>query len=208
MPFDVRSMSSGPLHRPVSQYYTSAPLATAPMASMMATPAYQAPVSYGGYSSYTPTPALDTHFKQEPEHHQYSEKSHLRLVSAEPEYESEHARSVQDPRNIRLCGSRSPSVKSEAQTYASSSSHSRRGSRSVASFSVTGSSQIDFNTSVDTLMKAIQAKPDSDATSGNTELGSTSPEADIKTEHVGRRSMMGTQNRIADRCRTSGCTRP
>ncbi|KAK0626873.1 hypothetical protein B0T14DRAFT_421026, partial [Immersiella caudata] len=198
MPFDVRAMASHPL-RSASQYYSNAPLTAAPMPNIAA-PAYQPPVSYGAYSQFTSAPGLDS-FKQDPQqYHHPVERTHLRLVSAEPE--PEHGRAAQDVRDTRLSpgGSRSPSVKSEAQRSSVSASSSRRGSKSITSnFSAT--SAIDFNTGVDTLMKAIQAKPD--AALGGAEMGTASPEADVKSEPVCRNvRMYSPSEQQGDRAQT------
>jgi uncharacterized Zn-finger protein len=210
MPFDVRPMASHPL-RSASQYYSNPPLTAAPMPNIAA-PAYQPPVPYSPYSPFTAPSSLDS-FKQEPQqYHQPLERTNLRLVTTEPEHE--HVRPTQELRDIRLSvgGSRSPSVKSETRRSSVSESSSRRGSRSITSnFSVTSS--IDFNTGVDTLMKAIQAKPD--ATLRSSEAGSASPEAEIQPKqntrtHSPSRPKGGagqTKERKIFHCDMPGCSK-
>ncbi|KAK3944140.1 hypothetical protein QBC46DRAFT_404734 [Diplogelasinospora grovesii] len=161
MPYDSRPPTTAPLQqRPAMapQYFTSPPFSAAPMASMAA-PQYQPQMPYGGvtgYDTYSPSPtAMVTPFKQE----QYPERPQLRIIAPEPDV----SRAFQYRKDSRSSfgGSRSPSVKSDAQlsTTMSIASNPSSVTRTVTSnASVNGGSQIEFNTCVDTLMKTIQSK--------------------------------------------------
>lgn len=210
MPFDMRSMTSASFQRPAGQYFATAPLTPGPMSTINA-PAYQPAVSYASYAAYTPapTPTLSPHFKQEPQPYQHNpERSHLRLVPDEPA--TQHHQPPQDFQEAHLsaCGSRSPSVKSEAQTSITSTSSQRRNSRSIVSnFSSATGSAVDFYTGVDTLMKTIQAKPESETTVRNAEKPA-SPEAEIKQEKLSTNiKAEGTQTkeRKVYFCAVPGC---
>jgi hypothetical protein len=179
MPFDLRPMTSGPV-RPTSQYFTSPALTIAPMPTMVA-PSYPS-VSYGGFQPFTPAPVLDSPFKHESDHRrQYAEQPQLRtdLEESMLNLKSEPVRSPHDFRDNRspFQRSRSPSVKSEDRSSQRSLSSDR-----TFTTSMTSVSNVEFNTNVDTLMKAIQAKPDTEVVSRREEL--VAPGTQVKLERV------------------------
>ncbi|KAK5654844.1 hypothetical protein OQA88_6880 [Cercophora sp. LCS_1] len=184
MPYEVpmRPLASPPLQRPAlgSPYFTSAPLSTAVIAS--ASPAqYQAPAHYGGYHPFPPSPPLDSTFKTEGPHH-LPERPNLRVISAEPEPETTRNQQDISRRRAPDAGSRSPSSKSEGQMSRTMSISSEQRAPSITnSSSPSTGDQVEFNTEVDALMRALQAKADSDAILKKAEFISKSTE-DVKCE--------------------------
>lgn len=180
MPYESRPTTSATMQRTVLPQYYSAPFTAAPMATMAAPHYHQPAGSYAGYPSYTPSHALGSPFKH---HQQYQERPQPRIMSVEPEQN----RGFQEATDIRLSseGSRSPSVKSESQMSSTRSvaSSGRRSSRVITSNLPVGGNHIDFNTGVDTLMKAIQAKREAEELLKKAEAGETpQPQSDIKVE--------------------------
>ncbi|KAK0720857.1 hypothetical protein B0H67DRAFT_487052 [Lasiosphaeris hirsuta] len=179
MPYESRPNTSATMQRTVLPQYYSAPFSAAPMATITAPHYHQPAASYAGYP-YTPSHTLGSPFKQQ---QQYSERPQPR-ISVEPEQN----RGFQEATDIRLSseGSRSPSVKSESQMSSTRSvaSSGRRSSRVITSNLPVGGNHIDFNTGVDTLMKAIQAKREAEELLKKAEAGGTpQPQpADIKVE--------------------------
>lgn len=177
----MRPLASPPLQRPAlgSPYFTSAPVTTPAMAS--ASPVqYQAPVHYGGYQPFPPSPPLGSPFKQEPPT-PLPERPQLSVIPL-----SEPARSPQDIQDRRLSTGRncSPLMTNGAQLSCASSVTSERRTLGTITNNVSAAGdQVEFNTEIDTLMKALQAKKDSEVILKKAE-SSVSP-VDIKSEQVG-----------------------
>ncbi|KAK1835419.1 hypothetical protein QBC39DRAFT_161099 [Podospora conica] len=188
MPFEPRHVNPGPLPRPpLSPQYYSTPFSGAPMNAMVAPHYPHQGVHYGGYAPFPPSPAME--FKQDPLG--YEERSQLALHSVETPMPSPHA--VNDC-SSSMQRSRSTSVNSE--THMSSTAPRRRplptSSRPspkviTTNIPVSEEVKVDFNTGVDTLMKAIQAQVDPDmiANSVRSEVqAGTGSDLGIKTEQV------------------------
>ncbi|KAK0636191.1 hypothetical protein B0T17DRAFT_587436 [Bombardia bombarda] len=184
VPYDSRPVTSPPLQPPAttSHFFSNPSFSAAPMTSMTA-PHYSPPVHvpYGSYSSYSPSLILSSPFK----HHQEPERPQLRIIPSDTDA-TRASLYLRDSRRYNE-GSRSPSVKSDSQMSSAKSVTSNRssGPRVITSnVSVNGASQVEFNTHIDALMKAIQAKKDAEAAATKMAPEQTAPELDIKAENL------------------------
>lgn len=159
MHYDSRSIPCPQRSVMAPAYVLSPSYSVAPLASNIAAPHFPAPGSYGGYgNSYghgsgSPTPP----FKQ---HH---ERPNLRIQAPEPGA----GRVMSYPRDSRHAyeaHSPNPSIKSEGQlsTRSSISNPSVAAKNISPNVAINPQHQIDFVTDVDTLMKAIQAKSETE----------------------------------------------
>lgn len=212
MPYEPRHINPGPLPRPPlsPHYYSGTSFSAAPMTTMVA-PHYQhqhQPVHYGGYASFPPSPAME--FKQDSL--AYEERPQLALHSVEIPLPSPH--SVNDC-SSSMQRSRSPSANSEshmssvstAPTRKSLPTSSRTSPRVITTnIPVSEEIKVDFNTGVDTLMKAIQAQVDPDTVVKSVERDFNAvSDLEIKTEQVRKgqppNSKRQTLTRPGHRCR-------
>lgn len=207
MPYEPRHVNPGPLPRPPlsPHYYSGNSFSAAPMTTMVA-PHYQhQPVHYGGYASFPPSPAME--FKQDSL--AYEERPQLALHSVEIPLPSPH--SVNDC-SSSMQRSRSPSANSEshmssvstAPTRKSLPTSSRTSPRVITTnIPVSEEIKVDFNTGVDTLMKAIQAQVDPDTVVKSVESDfSTVSDLEIKTEQVRQISSPQLHDMKAHKTRT------
>jgi hypothetical protein len=188
LPYDSRPVTTTSLQRPIMapQYFTTTSYSPAPITSMAAPPYQQPPtMAYGGYGSYnsSPAPMGSSNFKT-----QFPERPSLRVVSAEPE--AARAGIVYPRDNRSHEGSRSPSIKSDAQTSSTSTTKSVSSSSSVVARTITSNvainpaNQIDFNTHIDALMKQIQSKDDTTTIVKTAEAELIAQAESIKVEEV------------------------
>lgn len=164
MTYDSRPVTTEPLHRPVmaSQFFTTTPYGPAAMTSM-APSSYQPQVPFTTYSSFASSiPTMVSPFKQQsPERTQLPLASMMKPgspVNMNIAYSSGRRESY-------VNGSPSPSVRSDTQlstTKSVASTHSTVSKTITTNVSVNGGTPIEFNTCVDTLMKAIQSKNETD----------------------------------------------
>lgn len=232
LPYDSRPGGPDPLHRPMvpsHQFFSNPPYNPAPLTSM-ATSGYQqqqqqqqaAFTTYGSFPSSLTT--MVSPFKPPS-----LERPQLPLG---PMSKPEGAGGYEYPKDRRssyVSGSPSPSVKSEAQMSSARSVASSRSSvaRTITSNAPVGNAtQIDFNTSVDALMKAIQSKDETETIVKKVEAQQM-PQVPVarSPEQVchllpavysqGNRSLIGSQeqpeggraNRKRYQCDIAGCTR-
>ena len=189
MPYEPRHVNQGPLPRPPlsPQYYSNTPFSAAPMTTMAA-PQYQhQPVQYGGYNPFPPSPAME--FKPDPSS-PYEERPQLPLHSVEVPLPSPQ---VAHPCSPSMQGSRSSSVHSETHmslmpTRKSLPASSRKSPRVISTnIPISEEVRVDFNTGVDTLMKAIQAQVDPEIIVKSVESeGQHGSALEIKAERVSR----------------------
>lgn len=192
--YEPRPDSVPPLQRPAlaSSYYTSAPLGPSAMTSVSA-PQYQPSVSYAGYHSFTPSPILGPAFKHDPQ--QYQDRPQVQAMSAEPDYPAPLRTSHQvKERRESTEERRSPSVKSETHSCGSSSSSYSSGwtmQRPLPNIApVPGApvnptmQSVENKTGIDTLMKALQSKADTDAILRKVERNASVSEDEAKIQLV------------------------
>ncbi|KAK1760481.1 hypothetical protein QBC47DRAFT_396473 [Echria macrotheca] len=201
MSYDVRPLSNPPIQRPGlnGSYYTNGPLGPASITSVPAAP-YQTPVTYAGYQAFTPSPVLGPVFKEE--------RPQPRIIPAETEFGS-----VQSPsspheiphRRVSTDRCRSPSIKSEAPSCRSTSSK-RSGPRVITNNISANGTQIEFNTGVDTLMKALQSKADTEAILKKAEQGPAPSTEETKTEQ-NPQMYMDEKHRKVYWCDIPGCSK-
>jgi hypothetical protein len=158
MPYDSRSTtSSAPVQRSlVAPQYVMQPYTVATMPSM---PAPHYPSHNGfGYSGYNNPPGpLGSPFKQT-----YPERPSLRVMAPE----NDHGRYPRDGRGPYDEHSQSPSVKSDAQasTPKSAAPNPSVTAKTITSnISINPKNEVSFSTNVDTLMKAIQSKSETES---------------------------------------------
>jgi len=192
--YEPRPDSVPPLQRPAlaSSYYTSAPLGPSAITSVSA-PQYQPSVSYAGYHSFTPSPILGPVFKHEPQ--QYQERPQVQAMPAEPDYPaplrtSHYLKERRESTEER----RSPPVKTESHSCGSSSSSYSSGwtmqrplpnITSVPGAPAIPASQAPGNkTGIDTLMRALQSKADTDAILRKVERNASVSEDEAKIQLV------------------------
>ena len=187
MPYDSRPVTSEPLHRPVAappQFFTAspAPYSPGPMATTIGPSGYQpqAPpfTTYGSYPSSSLSTMVSPFKPQEPERTPQPQpqpqtqtqtqmqtkpqtQPFVSIDKAEPGAGGNAFGYVRGRRVSYVEGSRSPSVRSDGQLSSarSVSSNLSISSRTITSnIAVNGSTQANFNTCVDALMKTIQSK--------------------------------------------------
>ncbi|EWY99350.1 hypothetical protein IWW34DRAFT_96520 [Fusarium oxysporum f. sp. albedinis] len=155
LPFDSRATTTGPLQRPVmAPYMVQPPYSSGPVNSLTA-PHYQVPNPYqfGGYQGPPTPPHHSTPFKMEyndrrPMGH---DNDHGRMPSYSREMKYTYAEQAPSP-------ARSDS---QASTVRSSGTNPSMGSKTITSNeTLNPGDQINFETEVDELMKAIQRKVD------------------------------------------------
>jgi hypothetical protein len=155
LPYD---RTAAPMARPlVAPQYFPTPSYTTSMSSIPAAQ-YQTPMNFDSFASYSPA----TSAVASPYRHHFSERAPVRVVT---EADMSHARGFRREASTRIEPSRSPSIKSEAQMSVARSVSSSQSvpPRTITSIvPVNPANQVSFNTEVDNLVKALQAKKDTD----------------------------------------------
>lgn len=156
LPFDSRTTSSAPLQRSImSPYIVQGSYSSPPMTSLTASH-YQAPNSYqfGGYHGPPTPPHHSSPFKQE-----YSDRRGMG-------HECDNGRALSYPRDTRhTCPEQVPSpARSDSQASTTKSSNPVLASKTITSNqTINPQDEVNFDTEVDELMKAIQRKADKQA---------------------------------------------
>jgi len=167
VPYDSRPMTSAPVQRPVmSSHFAMSPTYNVAPMPVVSGPPYTAHNHFGTFTSFNHAPApLDSSYKQP-----YQDRPTLRIMAPESDpgqgvvYRrgSRHSFEAQSP---------NPSIKSESQL----SVRSGMTNRSVTARTITSNiplnpqNEVSFSTNVDTLMKAIQSKSETEAIVKKTE---------------------------------------
>ncbi|KAF7532251.1 hypothetical protein G7Z17_g13662 [Cylindrodendrum hubeiense] len=183
LPFDSRTTTSAPLQRPVMapQYMVTNPYSSAPMNSLTA-PHYQAPNPYqfGGYHGPPTPPHQSPPFK--PEYHE------RRVMGPD----SDNGRTISYARETKHYpyGEQAPSpARSDSQI---STARSTGSNPSVCAKTITSNEtinpehQVNFETEVDELMKAIQMKADKAAAEASQQplTPGMSPASEVAVDHA------------------------
>ena len=145
VPYDCRTGAPASVPRPeMAQHFLPGPFSQAPMPSPVS-PEYHAPVSYAGYNPYCPPPMLETPFKPQ------DCQPRVMPIQAIVDRES------QEPHGMPFVKrSRSPSIKSEANSNGASPSP-----KAGSPDSRTPAGPLhQFNTAIDNIVRVIQAKPE------------------------------------------------
>lgn len=178
MPFDNRTTSSPPLQRPLmAPYLVTGSYNPSPLNSI-ASPHYQAPNPYpfGTYHGPPTPPHQSPHFK--PDYHD------RRVMGTETDNTN---RTLPFPRDMKHpYGEQAPSpARSESQaSIARSISNPNLNSKTITSnATVHPSLQVNFETEVDELMKAIQQKEEGKPANDTTVQPPLTPSSEVCSEH-------------------------
>jgi len=166
MPYDSRPASSAPLQRPMmaQQYMMNTPYSQAPLTTM-APPQYLPPASMSYESYHSPPAVMASPFKQQP----HAERPVPPLGS--PDQRLNYIRKAQqdtgeDSRDMATRNepytSAKPTKLQPIVTTRTSTPNPSAKSKTIIPNTMTGSQVVDFSTDVDVLMKAIQARPETD----------------------------------------------
>lgn len=155
LPFDSRATTTGPLQRPVMAPYMVQPSYSSGPVNSLTAPHYQVPNPYqfGGYQGPPTPPHHSTPFKME-----YNDRRPMG-------HDNDHGRMPSYSRDMKYTyAEQAPSPArsdSQASTVRSSGTNPSMGSKTITSNeTLNPGDQINFETEVDELMKAIQRKAD------------------------------------------------
>ncbi|CAM1508306.1 Fc.00g051540.m01.CDS01 [Cosmosporella sp. VM-42] len=160
LPFDSRTSTSAPLQRPVMapHYMVAGSYSSSPMTSLTA-PQYHAPTTYhfGGYHAGPPTPP-----------HVFKQEFHDRRIMS---HENDNGRGLAYPRDTKHfyedqvhSPARSDSQVSTARSISSNPSVTAK--TITSNETINPEDQVNFDTEVDELMKAIQRKAENAMNAG------------------------------------------
>ncbi|KAK2589644.1 DNA-binding transcription factor [Conoideocrella luteorostrata] len=155
MPYDSRGNSTAPIQRSMAPHYVVGPYSAAPMTAIPA-PQYQAQnaYTYAAYQSPPPSTPVGSPFKQE-----FHEHHNPTAMSSEIEIERVHSvrRGSRQMSNARL---QSPATSdSNVSVAPSTSSNPTANAKNITyNETINPADRVNFETDVDELMKAIQAK--------------------------------------------------
>ncbi|KAK4241460.1 hypothetical protein C8A03DRAFT_41176 [Achaetomium macrosporum] len=197
VPYDCRSGTTAPIPRPeLGQQFLPGSFPPAPMHSPTS-PQYQVPVSYGAFTPYTPTQALNAPFRT----HESLEHPQPRGLPALPAAVG----GIQE-RNDSLYAERSasPSIKSEARSTMSESA-SPSSKAIVPNVRVQGAPVYQFHSPIDRLVRVIDAKRDILDTSQHEEMELA--EEGIEPEGTDTQEGREKPKRKRFRCDIPGCNK-